>query len=57
MQEMYETAVKDIANPALKTASPMMRFAHMEDLGREMKVFRRSCSTLADEKKQWIRFI
>lgn len=61
MSNMYETASNEIVNPiSAQAMSPVIQFAYMESLGKEVKQFLESHnldSSLADEKDKWIKFI
>lgn len=61
MEVMYKTAEAEIKNPALtKGGSPIMKFAYMDSLGKEMKVFLENHgmdSSLARKKERWIAFV
>ena len=61
MDDMYQTASKEIINPASAQAmSPVMQFAYMEGLGKEVKQFLESHDldpALADEEDKWIKFV
>lgn len=61
MEDMYQTALNEIANPAsAKAMSPVMDFAYMKALGKEVKKFLESHnldSTLADKEDKWIKFV
>jgi len=61
MEEMYKTAEAEIKNPMLiKEGSPIMQFAYMDGLGKEMKLFLEDHgigSFLAEEKDKWIEFV
>ncbi|MFH1423390.1 MAG: hypothetical protein ABIG29_00305 [Candidatus Nealsonbacteria bacterium] len=61
IDDMYKTALSEIANPAsVQTMSPVMQFAYMDGLGKEMKQFLENHdldSSLANEEGKWIEFI
>ena len=61
MNKIYQTASDEIANPTSTQArSPIMQFAYMEELGKEIKQFLESHGlnlAIASEKDKWIKFI
>lgn len=61
METMYETTKNNIENPALiKAGSPVMQFAYMDELGREIKLFLENHNvdpSLAQEESVWIEFV
>lgn len=61
MKKMYDHAVKIISSPmTIEADSPMMEFAYMKELRKEMRAFLRAHgidTALSDHDDPWISFI
>lgn len=60
MEEMYETAKAEIINSLKrKSGSPIIRFAYMEDLYKEMEQFLKkyNINTALTGKEVWLQFV